>query len=53
MDDSKDDYKRCSRRWQEEDWRNMITEEDPVKIDDEDAWCTKTSCDIKSLGNQL
>ena len=27
--------KRCSRRWEEEDWRKMIVEEDPVEIDDE------------------
>ena len=39
--------KRCSRRWQKEDWRKMIAEEDLVEIDDEDVWCcTKTSYDI-------
>ena len=47
VDDSEDDCKRCSRRWQEEDWRKMITEEYPAGIDDEDVWCcTKNSYDI-------
>ena len=47
VDDSEDDYKRCSRRWQEEDWRKMIAEEDPVEINDEDVWCcAKNSYDI-------
>ena len=39
--------KRWSKRWQEDDWREMIAEYDPAEIDDEDVWwCIKTFYDI-------
>ena len=42
-----DSYVDAARVIPEDDWINMIAEEYPIEIDDEDVWCcTKTSYDI-------